>query len=98
MIHRFDRFRSFMMSLKFRTKTTLDPSGEIWGAVASSRSNRSIGRKRLGGNSGIFEVEEPLVESTVWPVFTGELLDPSSAMPLVLKPTTPTKSNTLSIT
>src|SRR6476660_6352855 len=50
MIHRLDRFRSFMISLKFRTKTTFAPSGEICGSVAVSRSNISMGRKRFAGS------------------------------------------------
>lgn len=40
-----------MMSLKFRTKTTCVPSGEIRGSLAVSKSNRSIGRNRLAATS-----------------------------------------------
>jgi len=64
-----------MMSLKFRTKTTFAPSGEIWGSVAVSRSNMSIGRKRLDGNSDGFDDELPAEESAERLSFMGVLLD-----------------------
>ena len=42
-----------MMSLKLRTNTTLEPSGEICGSEAVSRSNMSISRKNFSGGADV---------------------------------------------